>query len=103
MAYLCLQLSHHSLYIRNERDQMWLLKSETRLMTISTTATVSCHDVLKILYLPFPRNGVNKHTCLHLVSHLVSHTHSLPVSLRSMNNFMVGFLNLKNVPVSITT
>ncbi|CAH1226728.1 UBE3D [Branchiostoma lanceolatum] len=101
---------------------MWLLKSETRLMTISTRGPVSSHDVLKILYLPLPRNGVNKllleswkkdenvgllsyprDTCLHLVSHLVSHTHSLPPSLRSMNNFMVGFLKLKNVPVSITT
>ncbi|XP_035687325.1 E3 ubiquitin-protein ligase E3D-like [Branchiostoma floridae] len=101
---------------------MWLLKSETRLMTISPHGTVSCQDVLKILYLPFPRNGVSKllleswkkdenvgllsyprHTCLHLVSHLASHTHSLPVSLRSMNNFMVGFLKLRNVPVSITT
>ncbi|XP_019639125.1 PREDICTED: E3 ubiquitin-protein ligase E3D-like [Branchiostoma belcheri] len=101
---------------------MWLLKSETRLMTISTQGSVSSRDILKILYLPLPRDGVNKllleswkkdenvgllsyprDTCLHLVSHLVSHTQSLPVSLRSMNNFMVGFLTLKNNPESKTT
>ncbi|KAI8520683.1 E3 ubiquitin-protein ligase E3D [Branchiostoma belcheri] len=101
---------------------MWLLKSETRLMTISTQGSVSSRDVLKILYLPLPRDGVNKllleswqkdenvgllsyprDTCLHLVSHLVSHTQSLPASLRNMNNFMVGFLTLKNNSVSSKT